>query len=178
MKNQSRILKNGSKPASTSQPKNAPSPVAHPRCLCIFDSAVGESVCEIPIAGKELPSVVIAGYRQGITIDQFIADAIKEKLGEKPNAQVSTRAQEQDDLDICERWWSIADKALAVIQDLQDAYWDAIDKKNALETSIADGRIGLALDVMHQLQEHKEVAYAEYEAELRASQLSDQRRAA
>lgn len=161
-------------PAPTSEEPST----GHPSCLCIFDGAVGESAGKIPLAGKELPSVVIAAYRQGITVDQFIADAIKEKLGEKPSAQVSTRAQMLDHSDICDLWGLIADKALAVIQDLQDAYWDAIDKKNALQTSIADGRIGLALDVMNQLQKHKEVASAEQEAELRASQLSDQRRAA
>src|ERR1035441_5442167 len=88
------------------------------------------------------------------------------------------QAQVLDRFDIYDQWGLIADKALAVIQDLQAAYWDAIDKENALETSIADGRIGLALDVMHQIQEHKELTEAEHRAELRAFQLSEQRRAA
>ena len=149
-----------------------------PSCLCLFDGGVGESAGEIPLVGKELPSVVIAAHRQRITVDQFIADAIKEKLGEQPSAQISKPAQVQDRFDIYEQWELIADKALAVIQDLQDAYWDAINKKNAFETSIADGRIGLALDVMHQIQEHKELTDAEYRAEMRAFQLSEQRRAA
>src|ERR1035438_1734354 len=51
-----------------------------PSCLCFFDAGVGELAGQIPLVGKELPSVVVAAYRQRTTVDQFIADAIKEKL--------------------------------------------------------------------------------------------------
>jgi hypothetical protein len=146
-----------------------------PSRLCFFDAGVGELAGQIPLVGKELPSVVVAAYRQRITVDQFIADAIKEKLGEQPSAQISKRAQVPDRCDIYDQWELIADKSLAVIQDLQEAYWNAIDKKDALETSIADGRISLALDVMQQIQEHKELTEAEHRAELRAFPLSEQR---
>ena len=149
-----------------------------PSCLCLFDGGVGELAGEIPLVGKELPSVVIAAHRQRITVDQFIADAIKEKLGEQTSAQISKQAQVPDRFDIYDEWGLIADRALAVIQDLQDAYWAAVDKKNDLNLSIADGRIGLALDVMHQIQEHKQLVDADHRAELKAFQLSEQRRAA
>ena len=51
-----------------------------PSCLCFFDAGVGELAGQIPLVGKELPSVVVAAYRQRTTVDQFIADAIREKL--------------------------------------------------------------------------------------------------
>jgi hypothetical protein len=54
--------------------------------FCIFDGAVGEVALEIPLAGAELGSVVIAACGKGITADQFIADAIREKLGRQPVA--------------------------------------------------------------------------------------------
>jgi len=44
--------------------------------------------------------------------------------------------------------------ALAVIQDLQDAYWDSVDKEDYLENSLAEGRIFLSLHVMDKLQKH------------------------
>jgi uncharacterized protein (DUF1778 family) len=49
--------------------------------LCLFDASVGELAGEIPLVGKELPQVVIAAHRQHTTVDHFIADAIREKLG-------------------------------------------------------------------------------------------------
>lgn len=55
-----------------------------PSCLCFFDAGVGELAGEIPLVGRELPSVAVAAYRQRITVDQFIADAIKSKLGSSP----------------------------------------------------------------------------------------------
>ena len=51
-----------------------------PSCLCFFDAGVGELAGQIPLVGKELSSVVVAAYRQRTTVDQFIADAIREKL--------------------------------------------------------------------------------------------------
>jgi hypothetical protein len=63
-----------------------------PSGYCIFDRAVGEVVSEIPLAGAQLDSVVVASHQRGITADQFIADAIKEKLGEQPSDQISKRA--------------------------------------------------------------------------------------
>ena len=55
-----------------------------PSCLCLFDAGVGELAGEIPLVERELPSVVIAAYRQRVTLDQFIADAIREKLRAAP----------------------------------------------------------------------------------------------
>ncbi len=82
MKNKLKSVRRGSKSASASQPKTIrPRAVsAAPSCLCLFDAGVGELAGEIPLVGKELPYVVIAACRQGITADQFIANAIKEKL--------------------------------------------------------------------------------------------------
>jgi uncharacterized protein (DUF1778 family) len=51
-----------------------------PSCLCFYPAGVGELIGEIPLVQHELSEVVIAAYHQGITVDQFIADAIKEKL--------------------------------------------------------------------------------------------------
>jgi hypothetical protein len=111
MKNQSRILKNGSKAAAASQPKTAQNraatrpasqapDIAHfpedgsPSCLCLYDARVGELAGEIPLVGRELYSAVVAAYRQHITIDQFIADAIREKLERAhPNASTSESVQ-------------------------------------------------------------------------------------
>jgi hypothetical protein len=50
--------------------------------LCLYDMEVGEVVVKTPLVERELHgvSVLVAALRLGITIDQFIADAIKEKL--------------------------------------------------------------------------------------------------
>jgi hypothetical protein len=72
----------------------------------------------------------------------------------------------------------VCDKALAILQDIQEAYWSALDKKKGIETDIADGRIGLALHVMNELEELKKAVNAEYDRELKASQVSKQRMAA
>ena len=55
----------------------------HPSCLCLYEAGVGELAGEIPLVGRQLPKTVIAAFRQGVTVDQFIADAIQEKLGRK-----------------------------------------------------------------------------------------------
>jgi hypothetical protein len=52
----------------------------HPSCLCFYDAGVGELAGEIPLVGRELSSAVVAAYRQRISVDRFIADAIREKL--------------------------------------------------------------------------------------------------
>jgi len=68
--------------------------------------------------------------------------------------------------------------ALAVIQDLQDAYWDSVDKEDYLENSLAEGRIFLSLHVMDKLQKHAKLIRVEYEADLQARRSNAQQRAA
>jgi hypothetical protein len=49
-----------------------------PSCFCFYGGGVGELAGEIPLVGREFGSVVIAACQKRITVDQFIADAIKE----------------------------------------------------------------------------------------------------
>lgn len=88
MTNKLKSVKRDSKSAAASQPKTVQSPGAPRQAtfasrtadkLCLYDAGVGELAGEIPLVGRELPSVVAASYRQGISVDQFIADAIREK---------------------------------------------------------------------------------------------------
>jgi hypothetical protein len=64
-----------------------------PSCLCFYDAGVGELTGEIPLVEHELPEVVIAAYRQRTSVDHFIADAIKEKLGRECGPSISELVQ-------------------------------------------------------------------------------------
>jgi hypothetical protein len=61
-----------------------------PSGLCLFDRGVREVVSEIPLVGEQLPSVVVAACRQRTTVDQFIADAIREKLSKPVDKSTSS----------------------------------------------------------------------------------------
>jgi hypothetical protein len=61
-----------------------------PSCLCFYDAGVGELAGEIPLVQHELSEVVIAAHRQRTSVDHFIADAIREKLGKTPGANTVT----------------------------------------------------------------------------------------
>ena len=63
-----------------------------PSCLCFFDGGVVEVTAEIPLVGREIPGVVVAAARMGITVDQFIADAIRKKIGAVLTAEISKTA--------------------------------------------------------------------------------------
>jgi hypothetical protein len=60
-------------------------------CLSMYEA--GQLAGEIPLVGRQLARVVIAAYGQGVTVDQFIADAISEKLGAESSAEISKPAQ-------------------------------------------------------------------------------------
>src|ERR1035437_1089645 len=51
-----------------------------PSCFCLFDGEVGEMVCEMPRVKTLLHEVVVAAFQRSLSADQFIADAISEKL--------------------------------------------------------------------------------------------------
>jgi hypothetical protein len=59
-------------------------------CLCMYQC--GEIAGEITLVGRHLPKAVIAALRQGVTVDQFIADAIVEKLSREPDASTPKKA--------------------------------------------------------------------------------------
>ena len=61
-----------------------------PSCLCFYDAGVGELAGEIPLVQHELPEAVIAAYRQRTSVDHFIADAMREKLGKTHGAETVT----------------------------------------------------------------------------------------
>jgi hypothetical protein len=162
---------------------NAPSPgLKGAGCLCMYQA--GQMAGEIPLVEHELPQATIAAVRAGLTVDQFIAQAIREKLGTReqlgaePQAQTLERSQEKRRHDIYDRWGLLANKALAIIEDLRAACWKATDKQDALQKYIADGREGLAFAVMDELLEHKEVSEAAHRSECEAHRASEQRRAA
>jgi hypothetical protein len=70
---------------------NAPSPgLKGADCLCMYQ--VGELAGEIPLVERQLPNTVIAAVRQGVTVDQFIADAIDEKLSRVAGASTPKQA--------------------------------------------------------------------------------------
>lgn len=63
-----------------SDPKwGSPNPRDH-SCVYIFDPSAREVVCEIPLTNAKLFDVSIASYRQGMSVDRWIADAIIQKL--------------------------------------------------------------------------------------------------
>jgi hypothetical protein len=79
MKNKLKSPRRGSKTAAAPQSKTAQTGArVRPSCLCIYQD--GQLAGEIPLVGHELPQVIIAACRQGLTVDQFIADAITEKF--------------------------------------------------------------------------------------------------
>ena len=143
----------------------------HPSCLCLYDAGVRELAGEIPLVGRELPSVVIAAYRQRTSIDQFIAAAIREKLGlDHPSA--STSAPIRIAVDV------LIDLAVRKVQDCpideQICVWHALSQ--TLPDSAAREHAGQ----IAKLQSEVAARQLQFTDTLsgKAAQPSDQRRAA
>jgi hypothetical protein len=152
-----------------------------PACLCIFDPAAGEVVSAIPLAGRELPGVVIAACRAGITVDQFIADAIREKLIRELGASTSNRVQpshEETGEDAHDRLELATSAVVAAVSVLCDAYWDATDTENEYHRRRACGLISLAYHASSQLEKEAPLACSEWLQTLKTARPMAQRRAA
>jgi hypothetical protein len=152
-----------------------------PDSLCIFDPAAGEVVSAIPLAGREIPGVVVAACRAGITVDQFIADAIREKLGREFNATTSNRVQpshQESGEDAHDRLELATSAVVAAVSVLCDAYWEATDTKNEYHRRRANGLINLAYHASSQLEKEAPLACSEWLQTRKTAQPMAQRRAA
>jgi hypothetical protein len=192
MKRQTQVRRNGSTSAARSQlttpqgsvrrrklpnpPGFKPSP-NNPACLCIFDGIAGDFVCKIPISPDEWCSTIIEANRQGVLPDQFVADAIREKLARKPAASTLNPPRpvpEAGQEDAHDRLELSVPAAVAAISVLSDAYWDEIDSKNEYQRMHADGLISLAYHASCQLQTESRLACEEWCKVHRATPLSSQ----
>jgi hypothetical protein len=152
-----------------------------PSCLCLFDASVGELAGEIPLVGRELHSVVIAACRQRISVDQFLADAIKEKLHRDSGTSTSKPVQpavEAGQEDAHAQLEVIVPQVIMAIQLLSDAYWTGFNLKNEYQTRRANGLISLAGGASSQLEEKFPLACDEWRKVCAAAQPDDQRSAA
>jgi len=138
-----------------------------------YNADVDELAGEIPLVGKLLPSLVIAACRQHVTVDQFIADAIREKLGPKTGSSILNQETPPPQigletahsrLEIC------VPSVVTVIDLLCDAYWDAIDKNKQSQTMRANGLINLACHASSQVETELPLAVDEWQKAVEAAQ--------
>jgi hypothetical protein len=102
MKKQNQVRRNGSPAAAAPQRKSAYTkagaghqPTANgdaPSGFCLFDGAVGMEVCKLPLVRAQMDSVVKAVMIRGISVDQFISEAISEKLTRTPGTSARPEA--------------------------------------------------------------------------------------
>jgi hypothetical protein len=151
-----------------------------PSCFCFYDGGVGELAGEIPLVGRELGSVVIAACQKRITVDQFIADAIKEKLTKSGDKAPSpSRPIPEAGLETAhDRLSGIVSEALAIIDILSDSYNRAIDNDNEARRMRTEGITWLAYGVTNRLGEQLPLAMSEWIEATRAAQPNAERRAA
>jgi hypothetical protein len=144
MKKRNQVRKSSSNsaasPQSKSQQGKAP---ARPSCLSMYEA--GQLACEIPLVRKELSSATIAAVGAGITVDQFIADAIKEKLsrsrGEVPKPARAGRSDSSDVAIAVYHWAS--DNTIAEF-DLPAVDWSRIQEAAAQRAQVPVGDTTLA----------------------------------
>jgi hypothetical protein len=133
-------------------------------CLCMYQT--GQFAGEIPLVGRLLYSVVIAAVRQGISADQFMADAIKEKLVREPGTStrnpipsLSAQAPREARLEL----QSVVNKAVAVLRLVAGEATKEIGcaPESVVETFLA-GIMDLSYDTAEQLNAACEAACKEW----------------
>lgn len=108
----------------------------HPSCLCIYDRLAKAPVSKIPISATEFWKLL--AIAPGYELEEFIADAIRQKLARTPGADMAKPSSDQDDLD----------KAVAeMFRLIEQVRWDAAKSQvlimsmlNFLENCCEDGQ--------------------------------------